>query len=71
MTKNGSIGHSGADAEVTTLMYYSSNTKVGMILYTNIESINKELMEQFMAIWKIGGKYARPLTDNQKQAGQK
>jgi len=60
--ENGVIGHSGGNPGVTTLMYYSPEKEIGMILFANVEIENsKELTKQIISVWDILNKYGSKL----------
>lgn len=61
---NGNIGHAGGDLGVTTFMYFNPETGIGKIFIANQEldspfqaELNKELVAQFVKIWKTLEKY--------------
>lgn len=55
---NGSIGHPGGNFGVTAFMYYYPESEIGMIFLTNTEiELNKELIKQFISIWRVMEKY--------------
>jgi len=57
----GTIGHTGGDPGVTTLMFIDPQTKIGRYLVTNTNFSNKEGMRNFYAIWDALEKYAPQL----------
>ena len=60
------IGHTGGNAGVTTFMFFNSENKIGMILFTNVEiEDNKELTKQFVDIWKVMSKYSKYLNSKE------
>ena len=53
----GLIGHAGNDFGTTTLMYFSPETGIGRILFTNISIEREEQEETFYEIYNLLFKY--------------
>ncbi len=53
----GNIGHTGGDPGVSTMLFFNPTTKIGRLLITNTNIMNKAGNKQFFAIWDVLDKY--------------
>jgi len=53
----GLIGHAGNDFGTSTLMYFSPESGIGRILFTNISTENEDQEETFYGIYNLLFKY--------------
>jgi len=56
--KNRNIGHSGSDPGVQTDMHFNADSKIGRIIFTNVNAEDNEVLwEQYQGIHNILAKY--------------